>query len=158
MNRVTRPALRGSILGTILRLLNPIVKFLLASPLHWPLSRWFAIVAWTGRKSGRRYSTPVSYLREDSVVWVTTGDRWWRNLDGGVPVGIRIGGRWREASAAPIVGPIESQSTHERLLRAHPWFRWLSGIPRDRSGGPDPEALRHALDAGRVLVRFDLAN
>lgn len=158
MNRVTRPALRGSILGTILRLLNPVVKVLLASPLHWPLSRWFAIVAWTGRKSGRRYSTPVSYVREEGVVWVTTGDRWWRNLRDEGSAGMRIAGRWHDAVGTPIADREQSHRDHERLFRAHRWFRWLSGIPGDRTGGPDPAALRRALSAGRVLVRFDLAS
>jgi len=158
VNRVTRPALRGSILGNILRLLNPVVKFLLGSPLHWPLSRWFALVAWTGRKSGRRYSTPVSYVREGDVAWVTTGDRWWRNLEGGAPAAMRIGGRWHEGAGGPVADQIESQAIHERLFRAYPWFRWLSGIPRDRNGGPDSAALRQALSAGRVLVRFDLGS
>ena len=62
MSRVTRPALRGSLLGTILRTWNPAMKLILNSPVHWPLSRWFAVLSWTGRKSGRHYSTPVSYV------------------------------------------------------------------------------------------------
>jgi hypothetical protein len=157
VSRVTRPALRGSLLGTLLRLLNPVVKLLLSSPIHWPLSRWFVILAWTGRKTGRRYSTPVSHIREGDVVWVTTGDRWWRNLGDGAPVGVRVAGRWREALAAPIGDAAASANTHQRLFRAHPWFRVLSGIPDDSSGGADVADLARALAAGRVLVRIQLA-
>src|SRR6185436_13917250 len=80
MNRVSRPALRGSFLGSLLRVWNPVMRGILESPIHWPLSRWFAVLTWTGRKSGRRYSTPIAYVREGTTVWVTTGDRWWRNL------------------------------------------------------------------------------
>jgi hypothetical protein len=156
VNRVARPALRGSLLGTALRLLNPAMRVLLGSPLHWPLSRWFAILAWTGRKSGRRYSTPVSYVSEGDVVWVTTGDRWWRNLLDGAPVMVRIAGRWREGVGAPVTDVRESQRVHERLFRAHGWFRRLSGIPGDQTGGPDLTALDRALAAGRVLVRIEL--
>jgi hypothetical protein len=156
VNRVARPALRGSLLGTVLRLLNPAVRIVINSPLHWPLSRWFAILAWTGRRSGRRYSTPVSYVREDDIVWVTTGDRWWRNLSGGAPVMVRTAGRWREAVGTPITDASESQRTHERLFRAHGWFRRLSGIPGDQTGGPDRIALDRAIAAGRVLVRITL--
>ena len=86
MNRVSRPALRGSLLGVLLRAWNPFMKVILRSPLHWPLSRWFAVLSWTGRKSGRRYSTPVSYVLNDSAAYVTTGDRWWHNVEGGGPV------------------------------------------------------------------------
>jgi F420H(2)-dependent quinone reductase len=156
VNRVARPALRGSPLGAILRLLNPALQVLLNSPLHWPLSRWFAILVWTGRKSGRRYSTPVSYVREDDIVWVTTGDRWWRNLRDGAPVMVRIAGRWREAVGAPVTDASGSQRVHERLFRAHGWFRRLSGIPGDQTGGPDRIALDRALAAGRVLVGIRL--
>ena len=156
MNRVSRPALRGSILGTLLRLWNPVMRRILESPVHWPLSRWFAVLAWTGRKSGRRYSTPVAYLREGSTVWVTTGDRWWRNLIDGAPVRIRVAGRWRDARGTPVTDLAYSFAMHARLFREHPWFRWLSGIPGDRAGGADPQALDQALRSGRVLVRIDL--
>jgi deazaflavin-dependent oxidoreductase (nitroreductase family) len=157
MDRVARPALRGSRLGAILRLLNPVMRRLLRSPLHWPLSRWFAILTWTGRRSGQPYSTPISYVREDEIVWVTTGDRWWRNLLDGAPVGVHLAGRWREGTGAPVTDPTESYAVHARLFRAHPWFRLLSGIPADRTGDPDPTAIERAVDAGRVAVRIKLS-
>jgi hypothetical protein len=157
MSRVSRPALRGSLLGTLLRVWNPVMRRILESPIHWPLSRWFAVLSWSGRRSGRRYTTPISYVREGSTVWVTSGDRWWRNLIDGAPVRIRVAGRWRDALGTPITDLAESTATHARLFREHAWFRWLSGIPGDRAGGADPQALYQALRSGRVLVRIDLA-
>jgi hypothetical protein len=132
------------------------MRFLLSSPLHWPLSRWFAVLAWTGRKSGRGYTTPVSYVREERTVWITTGDRWWHNLSGGAPVRIRIGGRWRDGQGVAVSDRLESHAEHSRLFSEHAWFRWLSGIPGARGGGPDPAALDQALAAGRVLVQISL--
>ncbi|MBA3689675.1 MAG: hypothetical protein H0W81_12760 [Chloroflexi bacterium] len=82
MSRVSAPALRGTLLGALLRLWNPLMRRLLDSPVHWPLSRWFAVLAWSGRRTGRRYSTPVSYVREGTTAYVTTGDRWWRKPHG----------------------------------------------------------------------------
>jgi hypothetical protein len=154
MDRVKRPALRGSLLGMVLRLWNPAMQVLLRSPLHWPLSRWFAVLAWTGRKSGRRYTTPISYVREGSTIYATTADRWWRNLAGGAPVTIRIAGRRHRARGIALLHG-EARIGHDRLFRAHPWFRRLAGIP-GRGGGADPIALDQALEAGRVLVRIDL--
>ena len=156
MNRVTRPALRGSLLGAVLRVLNPLIKVILRSPLHWPLSRWFAVLSWTGRKSGRQYSTPISYVMDGANVYVTTGDRWWHNVERGRSVGLRLRGRQRRATATPITDRDASLEAHRRLFRDHPWFRWLSGIPGDGHGGADPVALQRALAAGRVLVRIDL--
>ena len=156
MSRVTRPALRGSLLGTILRLWNPAMRGILESPIHWPLSRWFAVLAWTGRKTGERHSTPVSFVREGSVVWITTGDRWWRYVVRGASVQIRLAGRWHDVRATVIDDERASASTHERLFREHAWFRLLSGIPGDGSGDADPNAVEQALRAGRVLVRIHL--
>ena len=81
MGRVDAPALKGTWLGKVLGAWNPVMKRILTSPLHWPLSRWFAVIEWTGRKSGKRYATPVAYLAHGNETWVTTGDRGWRYLD-----------------------------------------------------------------------------
>jgi hypothetical protein len=155
VSRSSAPALRGTLLGTLLRLLNPFLRWLLASPVHWPLSRWFAVLAWSGRKTGRRYSTPVSFVREGSTAYVTTGDRWWRNLIGGAPVTMRIAGRLYSGNAMPVTDPEQSRVEHERLFHEHRWFRFLAGIPRGAEGGPDPAAVRRAVTAGRVLVRIE---
>lgn len=132
------------------------MRALLGSPMHWPLSRWFAVLSWTGRRSGRHYTTPVSYVREGSTIWLTTGDRWWHNLTDAAPIAIRIRGRWHDGLGRAETDRVESHREHERLFRQHPWFRRLAGIPGVRGGGPDPDALDLALAAGRVLVRIDL--
>jgi hypothetical protein len=155
MSRTTRPRLRGTLLGTVLRLWNPVMRRLLDSPVHWPLSRWFAVLAWRGRKTGREHSSPVSYVREGKTVFVTTGDKWWRNLEGGAPVKMRIAGRPQQGTAEPILDA-EGRAEHERLFRDHPWFRILAGIPRSADGGPDPTAVAQAVASGRVLVRIQL--
>jgi deazaflavin-dependent oxidoreductase (nitroreductase family) len=156
LNRVSRPALRGSLLGTLLRIWNPAMKLILRSPLHWPLSRWFTVLSWTGRKSGRQYATPVSYVMDGEAVWVTTGDRWWHNVEGGGLVDLRLRGRHRQATATPITDITAAAAEHQRLFREHPWFRRLSGIPGDGAGGADPVALERAISAGRTLVRMEL--
>jgi hypothetical protein len=155
VNRVSRPALRGSVLGGVLRAWNPAMRAILSSPLHWPFSRWFAILSWTGRRSGRPYSTPVSYIREGTTVWLTTGDRWWRNLVGGAPVAIHIRGRRHEGRGVAVTDRIESRREHRRPFSEHAWFRRLAGIPGSEGDGPDPAALDQALAAGRVLIRIE---
>jgi hypothetical protein len=152
---VRKPALRGTLLGSLLRAWNPIMRRLLESPAHWPLSRWFAVLAWRGRKTGKRYSTPVSYVREGSTAYVTTGDRWSRNLVDRAPVAMRIAGRWTQGVAAALADPEQSFIEHDRLFREHPWFRLLAGVPRGPGGGPDPESLQRSIAAGRVLVKVE---
>ena len=155
-DRVSSPALRGTWIGTILRFLNPLMLRLLDSPLHWPWSRFFMLLSWTGRKTGETRTTPVSYVREGETIVVTTGDRWWRFLPESGDVRIRVRGRWRPARAEIITEPTSCAAQHERIFRRHPWFRILSGIPREARGrGADPAAVARSVDAGRTLVRID---
>lgn len=156
MGRAERPALRGTWLGALLRLLNPVVRLLLASPLHWPLSRWFALLTYSGRTSGRRYTTPVSYVLEGSTAYLTSGDRWTANVREPTQVNIRIAGRWRGGVAAVVGDRDESYWQHARLFRERPFFRRLAGIPATPGGDADPEQLSRSLDAGRTIVRIEL--
>ncbi len=132
------------------------MKALLRSPLHWPLSRYFMLLSWTGRKSGRSYTTPVSYVRDGDRLFVTTGDRWWRNVVGGGPVMVRLAGRRRAAVATPLTDRAECVAEHQRVFAERPFFRRLAGLPSFPGGGADPNAVRNSVDAGRMLVRIDL--
>jgi hypothetical protein len=82
------------------RAVNPLVRWLLRSRLHWLVSRRLTLISYTGRRSGRRYTIPVGYRIAGLQVTITVGspDRkvWWRSLTGpGAPVELRIGGRRR---------------------------------------------------------------
>jgi hypothetical protein len=82
------------------RAINPLVKSLIRSPLHWPASRRLALITYTGRRSGRRYTIPVGYEMADLHVTITVGspDRkvWWQSLTGtGAPVELVVRGRRR---------------------------------------------------------------
>jgi len=68
------------------RAINPLLRLLIRSPLHWLASRRLALITYTGRRSGRRYTIPVGYEMVDLRVRITVGspDRkvWWRSLTG----------------------------------------------------------------------------
>ena len=74
---------------------NLIMPRLLRSPLHFFVSGQIMLVTFTGRKSGKVYSTPVEYKREgDTLIFFTQRDRvWWKNLQGGATVTIRLRGQ-----------------------------------------------------------------
>ena len=83
---------------------NRVVRLLLRSPLHPLASRNLALITVTGRRSGRKFTFPVSYLQEDDRVRITVGwpdqKLWWRNLRGeGGPVRLRIRGVERTGHA-----------------------------------------------------------
>ena len=68
------------------RAINPLVRWLLRSPLHRLASRRIALITYTGRRSGHRYTIPVGYEMAgvDVTIPVGSADRklWWRSLTG----------------------------------------------------------------------------
>ena len=73
---------------------NDFVKFFLRTPLHIFMGDTMLITV-KGRKTGREYSTPVGFYRENDRLWVLSSrDRtWWRNLRGGANVQLLLKGR-----------------------------------------------------------------
>ncbi len=85
------------------RTANPVVRAVLSSPFHALLSRNLALITVTGRRSGRRYTFPVSYRQEGDRVLINVGwperKHWWRNLKDPGLVELRIRGRNRAGRA-----------------------------------------------------------
>lgn len=76
-------------------IVNPVMRFILNSPLHFIFSGSIMVIEWTGRKSGRRYATPVRYMRDGDTIRCSTEKKnlWWRNMRGGAEVTLRIAGQ-----------------------------------------------------------------
>ena len=71
------------VLQRIVRYFNPVARFLLATRLHSLMSGRLMLVSFTGRKTGRSYTTPVSYVRVGDSLLVPGGGAWWKNLEVG---------------------------------------------------------------------------
>lgn len=107
------------------RYLNPVVATLLRSPMHTLMSGEVMLITLTGRRTGRRITTPVSYKREGITVRCFTDreTRWWRNLRGGADVALRLAGEDRSGRAQVVA------DDPERIGRALGDF--LTYLPRD---------------------------
>jgi hypothetical protein len=75
--------------------INPLMALLLRSPIHGLLSGSLMLITFTGRRSGRSFTTPVRYICNDGTVrcFTSSENQWWRNLRGGSPVTLRIAGQ-----------------------------------------------------------------
>ncbi len=75
-------------------LVNPIMTLLLKSPLHGIVSKSLMVISFTGRKSGKAYSTPVRYLPYEGnyLCFSSTDTQWWRNLRDGAEASLLIRG------------------------------------------------------------------
>jgi len=74
---------------------NPMMIWLLKSPLHGMISRGVMLVTVTGCKSGRTISIPTNYLRDGNTLCVISWRErtWWKNLRGGANVRVLLANR-----------------------------------------------------------------
>ena len=66
-----------------LRVVNPILKLLLHTPFAGAARNQLMVVDFTGRKSGRHYSIPLSAHVIDGVLYAMTGNPWKNNFRDG---------------------------------------------------------------------------
>ena len=129
----------------IYKIANPFVKALLRSPLHGIASKNVALLHFRGRKSGREFVTPLSYVRENGTVCLLSahGTRWWMNLrEEGTPVSIEIARETLTGKARLWDG--DSEALRERVRRyltALPRDAKVYGIKLDESNRPVEESL-----------------
>lgn len=142
------------------KLYNPIVALLLRSPLHALVSGSIMLITYTGQKSGRKYSIPVSYVPAGGALLVVSPRErvWWRNLRpegrAGVPVMVRVRGKDRRARATAFEGE-EAEEGLLAVLRASPAHRRFWGVELGAEGLPaNPQALRRVAE-GHALVRVE---
>ena len=127
--------------------LNPIVTGLLRSPIHGIASASLCVFSYRGRRSGKAYSTPLSFMREGSTVRLLSSHntRWWNNfLDGSVDVEIEIA---RETYRGKATTTVEDSVAFRDGVRA-----FLTAVPRDA------RVYGIKLDSGRKPREEDIAS
>jgi hypothetical protein len=77
----------------LLRAVNPAVKLLLGTPLGGPFRRQMMVLSFTGRKSGRRYSVPVSAHRIDNSLYALASAGWTANFHDGANADVLLDGK-----------------------------------------------------------------
>ncbi|MHB1594477.1 MAG: nitroreductase/quinone reductase family protein [Streptosporangiaceae bacterium] len=138
----------------IMRAVNVPMRAVLGLPFPTPLSGNLMLVSYTGRKTGRAYRQPVSYVRDDDVLLTPGGGRWTRNLAGGRPVRIRLGGRDRPVRPELVTGHAEVERLLGVITEKNPRAARFIPIPRRPGGRLDPDALDAALRHGFCIVRW----
>lgn len=142
------------------QLSNLPVTALLRSPLHGLLSRSVMLLTFTGRRSGRRYTTPVEYIREGETLYLYSSRErvWWRNLRGGAPVTVRLRGRERRGRGQVFEEPATVARGLLTILRRHAALRRQAHVALDGRGEPrDPTALARLARTSVVVQITELA-
>ena len=117
--------------------LNPVMRGLLRSPFHGITSHNIGILYFTGRKSGRKLSTPLSYTREGNTVRLLSNQstRWWLNFREGAKVEMEIARQRHSGTAILLEGDSEALRTGvRRFIRALPRDAKVYGLKLDANG------------------------
>lgn len=135
---------------------NRAMTAVLRSPVHRIVSKSILLITFTGRKSGKTYTTPVSYSQSDDQVWIFTHAGWWKNLRNNAPVTLRIRGRELQGFAEPVAGDRQviaaGLSDH---LRKVPSDARYYGVTFDEHGNPRAEEIDRAVESV-VMIRVQL--
>jgi len=67
----------------LLKIANPLLRVLLGTPLAGPLRNQLMVLNFTGRKSGRQFSIPVSAHHIDGALYAIAGAGWKANFRDG---------------------------------------------------------------------------
>jgi deazaflavin-dependent oxidoreductase (nitroreductase family) len=124
-------------------IINPIVRLWMHSPLHGLLSGSVMLITFTGRKSGKTYTTPVRYMQDGDTVRCSTSREfiWWRNLRGGAEVKLRIAGKDGRFQAETIEDPSRVEAYLREFLGAFPQDAPYLGVEMDKNRRPLPGEL-----------------
>ena len=140
-----------------MRMLNVPMRRILGLPFRTPLSKNLMLLYLTGRRTGKSYRQPVSYVRHgDGTLLTPGGGKWKLNLEPGRPEKIRLGGH--DVLARPdLVADIDEI---DRLLgfitTANPRAAGFIPISRHDDGHFDRAGLANAVSHGFRIVQWHL--
>ncbi|HET9671417.1 MAG TPA: nitroreductase/quinone reductase family protein [Actinomycetota bacterium] len=141
---------------TMTRIGNVVMRPLLRSGIGSRMHD-LALLSFSGRRSGTRYTVPVGYHELDGDVLILTASPWRVNLRGGADVELVHDGRPRSMRAELIEDPDEVATIYAELIR-----RIGIGKAKATTIGldvlvdrmPTREELREALAGRRAVVRL----
>jgi hypothetical protein len=139
-----------------MRLVNVPMRVILGVRVATPLSKRLMLAFIIGRKTGKTYRQPMSYVRDGSTLLTPGGGKWKLNLRDGQPVRVRL--RGRDVFARPEL--VEAIDEVDRLLSvilaANPSAGSFVRIPKDADGRLDRDGLQTAIQYGFRIVRWHL--
>ncbi len=95
-------------------IVNAIVTTILRSRWHGMRSNQLLLLTFTGRKSGKEFTTPLRYVQEGETLRMTVVYPWWRNLVDEATVRVLLRGEMRigESEVLP-------QEAGEVVIKVH---------------------------------------
>jgi hypothetical protein len=103
----------------LLRIINPTLKFLLRTPLAGPARKQLMVLSFTGRKSGKQYSIPVSAHHIDNQLYTLAGAPWAKNFRGGRAAEVLHDGKTTKMTGDLIEDPAKAADLFHRCAESY---------------------------------------
>ena len=134
---------------------NFFMKTIVNSPLHPLLGNRVAVITFEGRKTGKRYSTPINVTQDgDTFTAVSLRSRnWWRNLRGGRQATLRVAGRLYTVRGEVFEDRGAVVDGLTQYFKQNPDYARYFGVRLARDGEPMSEDLDRAANE-RVIIRL----
>lgn len=136
-----------------MRIANVPMRAMLGLPFPTPLGKQLMLVHHVGRKTGKRYRQPVSYVPMDEVLLTPGGGRWKLNLREGEPTTVRLRGKRVALRPELVSDPDEVARLLAHMFSRSP--RLAAFVPFvGKDGSIDRGALENAVAYGFRIVRW----
>jgi F420H(2)-dependent quinone reductase len=142
------------VMPAVFRLVNVPMRFVLGLPVATPLGKRLMLVHLTGRKTGRQYRQPVSYVRDGQMLLTPGGGRWKLNLVEGQPTHVRLRGHDLSLRPELVRDPAEVDRLLGIMSEQNPMIRRFVPIPKGADGHYDRARLDLAIRHGFRIVRW----
>lgn len=103
----------------MLRVVNPILRSLLRTPVMGAARNQLMVISFTGRKTGRRYSIPVSAHRIDNALYALTAAPWKRNFRNGATADVLLDGKSATMAGELIEDPSVVADLYRRCAESY---------------------------------------
>jgi hypothetical protein len=136
--------------------INVPMRALLGLPLPTPLGGRLMLVFLTGRRTGKAYRQPVSYVHDGSTLLTPGGGNWKWNLEDGRPVRVRLRGRDVLVRPELVSDVDEIERLLETMVASNSRVMTFVGVPRGADGRLDRARLEDVARDGFRVVRWHL--
>lgn len=143
----------------VMRVMNPVLKFVLRTPAGGALKQ-FMVLRFTGRKSGRQYTVPVSAHLLDGQLYALANATWKLNFRGGGPAEVTHGGRTTAMRGELIEDPAAVAALFHRCATEYgpKKAELMMGLKFRDPRVPTLDEFRAAVEADKlVAIRFAAA-
>jgi F420H(2)-dependent quinone reductase len=154
MSVTEKPPLSRRLQVRAFRIINVPMRAVLGLPVATPLGGSLMLAFIRGRKTGKLYRQPVSYVRDGDTLLTPGGGKWKLNLLPQMPVRIRLRGQDMMAVPELISDPAEIDKLLMTITEANPRAAGFIGVPRDADGHFDRDGLDDAVRYGFRIVRW----